>query len=77
MCVLISGSLLPLSFEDRPHLHCESSRSHRSGPTRVLIDQPLAVDEEGRKFDPKEIWRAAVRRQRSRLEAHAGKVQRR
>ena len=35
----------------------------------------VAVDEDGHKFEPKEVWKAAVRRQRSRLEAHAGKVQ--
>ena len=35
----------------------------------------VAVDEDGRKFEPKEVWKAAVRRQRSRLEAHAGNVQ--
>ena len=40
---------------------------------KFIIIHIVAVDEDGRKFEPKEVWRAAVRRQRSRLEAHAGK----
>ena len=42
---------------------------------KFVIIHMVAVDEQRHKFEPKEVWRAAVRRQRSRLEAHAGKVQ--
>ena len=42
---------------------------------KFVIIHMVAVDEEGRKLEPREVWKAAVRRQRSRLEAHAGKVQ--
>lgn len=42
---------------------------------KFVIIHMVAVDEEGRKFVPQEVWKAAVRRQRGRMEAHAGKVQ--
>ena len=42
---------------------------------KFVIIHMVAVDEDGKKFDSKEVWKAAVRRQRSRLQAHAGRVQ--
>ena len=42
---------------------------------KFVIIHMVAVDEEGQRFIPKEVWKAAARRQRSRLEAHAGRTQ--
>ena len=42
---------------------------------KFVIIQMVAVDENSQKYDPAEVWKSAVRRQRGRLEAHAGRVQ--
>ena len=42
---------------------------------KFVIIHMVAVDEEGQRFVPKAVWKAAVRRQQSRLEAHAGRTQ--
>lgn len=42
---------------------------------KFVIIHMVAVDEDGQKYYPEAVWKAAVRRQRGRLEAHAGKVQ--
>jgi len=42
---------------------------------KFVIIQMVAVDENSQKYVPAEVWKSAVRRQRGRLEAHAGKVQ--
>ena len=42
---------------------------------KFVIIHMVAVDEEGQRFVPRDVWKAAVRRQRSRLDAHAGRTQ--
>ena len=42
---------------------------------KFVIIHMVAVDEEGQRFVPQAVWKAAVRRQQSRLEAHAGRTQ--
>ena len=39
---------------------------------KFVIIQMVAVDESSQKYVSAEVWKSAVRRQRSRLEAHAG-----
>ena len=42
---------------------------------KFVIIHMVAVDENGQRFIPSAVWHAAVRRQRSRLDAHAGRKQ--
>ena len=42
---------------------------------KFVIIHMVAVDEDGQRFIPRDVWKAAVRRQQSRLVAHAGRTQ--
>ena len=42
---------------------------------KFVIIHMVAVDEDGQRFIPRDVWKAAVRRQQGRLVAHAGRTQ--